>query len=273
MVEVTMAFQGGMPLRRGNGLASGRARKRSEIMPDLRTLAKRIVPKSIVRLARRVNQDWLMRYGTRSYSQEGEDIFLNGIFPGRRDGFYVDIGACHPVVYSNTHLFYRRGWHGINIDPAPGSKRLFDRARRRDTNLELAIGTSSRPLEFYLFENSVLNTFDAAQRDICVAGGSKRAGTVSVAVERLDAVLDRYLPKGQQIDFMNVDVEASELDVLGSNDWSRFRPKILCVEIFRVRIYEMLQHPVGRFLDEAGYEFFAKLKFTSFFREKAFIVP
>ena len=239
-------------------------------MINARQTLKRLVPRSLVQFARRVNQDWLMRYGQRSYSQEGEDIFLNKLFQGRKSGFYVDVGACHPVVYSNTRLFYRRGWRGINIDPSPGFKTLFNRGRPRDTNLEIAIGTSRQPLDLYVFENGVLNTFDATQRDICLRNGSKLLGTLPVKVERLDDVLGRFLPNGRTIDFMNIDVEASEHDVLSSNDWSRFRPRIVCVEIFRVRIEEMSQHSVGRLLAGAGYEFFAKLDFTSFFREKNF---
>ena len=69
-----------------------------------------------------------------------------------------------------------------------------------------------------MIENSVLNTFDIAQRDICLRNGSKLAGTISVGVQRLGDVLDRYLPSGGEIDFMNVDVEAGEHDVLSSNE-------------------------------------------------------
>ena len=56
-----------------------------------------------------------------SFSQEGEDLVLARIFEGKKNGFYVDIGAHHPTRFSNTHYFYRRGWSGINIDAMPGS--------------------------------------------------------------------------------------------------------------------------------------------------------
>ena len=76
---------------------------------------------------------------TPSFAQEGEDMILKRIFEGVRSGFYIDIGAFHPSKFSNTYYFYLRGWSGINIDPQPGVKSLFDKMRPRDINLELAI--------------------------------------------------------------------------------------------------------------------------------------
>jgi hypothetical protein len=61
------------------------------------------------------------------YSQEGEDLIASRLFPNQSTGFYVDIGAHHPTRFSNTYLLYTKGWRGINIDPLPGSKELFDK--------------------------------------------------------------------------------------------------------------------------------------------------
>jgi hypothetical protein len=59
-------------------------------------------------------------------------------------GFYIDVGAHHPFRYSNTHMLYRRGWRGINIDPIPGAKIAFDRFRPGDINLEMGVGCKKR---------------------------------------------------------------------------------------------------------------------------------
>jgi len=61
-----------------------------------------------------------------SFSQDGEDMVLRRIFSGKLNGTYVDIGAHHPSLYSNTNYFYQNGWTGINIDPLPGNKLIFD---------------------------------------------------------------------------------------------------------------------------------------------------
>ena len=75
-----------------------------------------------------------------SYSQDGEDMVLRKIFKNQKMGFYVDIGAHHPKRFSNTHLLYKKGWKGINIDATPGSMKLFNQLCPRDTNLELGVG-------------------------------------------------------------------------------------------------------------------------------------
>jgi hypothetical protein len=74
-----------------------------------------------------------------SYAQEGEDMVLRRIFEDQPLGFYVDVGAHHPVRFSTTYFFYRRGCRGINIDATPGSMDAFRRLRPRDINLEVAI--------------------------------------------------------------------------------------------------------------------------------------
>ncbi|MFT7246563.1 MAG: hypothetical protein ACI82A_003940, partial [Candidatus Azotimanducaceae bacterium] len=75
------------------------------------------------------------QWTNRSWSQEGEDQILRRIFEQQSTGFYVDVGAHHPKRFSNTFLFYKLGWQGINIDAMPGSMALFNRERSRDLNL------------------------------------------------------------------------------------------------------------------------------------------
>jgi hypothetical protein len=77
--------------------------------------------------------------GRSSFSQFGEDLFLASRFAGKRDGFYVDVGAFHPFNWSNTCLLYQRGWRGLNIEPDPEAIRLFERHRRRDLNVRTAV--------------------------------------------------------------------------------------------------------------------------------------
>ena len=93
-----------------------------------------------------------------SYSQEGEDLVLAQIFEGKPPGFYVDVGAHHPIRYSNTYLFYRRGWRGINIEAMPGSMEEFRRVRPHDTNIEALVSLDRGSVPFFVFNESALNT-------------------------------------------------------------------------------------------------------------------
>ena len=95
-----------------------------------------------------------------SYSQEGEDMVLSRIFSDKSKGFYVDVGAHHPMRFSNTYSFYKRGWQGINIEPNPDSISMFKRYRPRDINLNCGIAWNKGNLEYYMFDEPALNTFD-----------------------------------------------------------------------------------------------------------------
>ena len=110
----------------------------------------------------RQEQTWKAHteYAQISFSQEGEDILLNRIFNFRPHGTYVDIGAHHPRRFSNTYFFYRLGWTGINIDAAPDSMKAFESERSKDINLEVGIGLEPGKLQFHIFKEPALSTFD-----------------------------------------------------------------------------------------------------------------
>ncbi len=207
----------------------------------------------------------------RSYSQEGEDMVLRGFFEGQRNykGFYVDVGAHHPFRFSNTMYFYRKGWHGINIEPTPTVMRLFRMFRRRDINLNLGISESRQQLTFYCFNEPALNGFSkevSEERD--QTNGYRIIDTLQVDTWPLAEVLDRYLPPGQQIDFLSVDAEGLDLAILRSNNWQQYKPRYILVE----DAFDP-EHPddseTYRFLTGWGYTWVAKTGRTLFFKRQA----
>jgi FkbM family methyltransferase len=163
-------------------------------------------------------------FGKRSFSQTGEDMILrhlisdkrNGL-PAGRQGFYVDVGAFHPKVFSNTYYFYKKGWKGINIEPNREMWKLFGSSRKRDVNLNMGVSDKRGKFAYINSESPALNKF------------SKKGG-LKILCLPLSDILSKYLPKGQMIDFMSIDVEGMELSVLKSNNWRKFCPKILIVE-------------------------------------------
>jgi len=131
------------------------------------------------------------------YSQEGEDLILDRLLEHRAEGFYVDVGAHHPVRFSNTYLFYRRGWRGINIDAMPGSMRKFERVRPHDINIECGVADNTGRLTYYRFDEPALNTFDATEAQLKNKPPYRLLDTLEVSVERLDSLLERHLPAGR----------------------------------------------------------------------------
>ncbi len=203
------------------------------------------------------------------YGQDGEDLILNRLLDGQAQGFYVDVGAHHPVRFSNTYLFYRRGWRGINIDAMPGSMKKFDKVRPRDINIERGIAGKEGRLTYYRFNEPALNTFDPSEATRKNKPPYCLVDTVEVAVERLDKLLSRHLPEGQMIDFLSVDVEGSDEEVLRSNDWERYRPRFILVETLRSDMLSLCTCTVSQFLRNVGYVPVSKTYNTSFFAREA----
>ena len=201
----------------------------------------------------------------RCYGQDGEDLILNRLLDGQAQGFYVDVGAHHPLRFSNTYLFYLRGWRGINIDAMPGSMKKFNKVRPRDINIECGVAGSAGKLSYHRFNEPALNTFDAEEAKLKNSAPYQLIDTVEVSVERLDALLARYLPTGQQIDFLSVDVEGKDEEVLRSNDWGRYRPRFILAETLRTDMLHLDKCPVVQFLSGVGYRPIGKAYNTSFF--------
>ena len=191
----------------------------------------------------------------RSYSQEGEDLVLGRMFDDRPAGVYVDVGAHHPFRFSNTCLLHERGWRGINIDACPGSMRLFRRFRPNDVNLE--IGVSERPsrLEFFVFAEPALNTFDADLAKSRQDEGWAFVERIPVECRPLAQIIDEQLPRlgATGIDVLTIDAEGFDLQVLRSNDWDRYRPSAVVVEILGSDIGQMMVSPTALFLSHLGY--------------------
>lgn len=204
-----------------------------------------------------------------SYAQEGEDLVIARILGERREGFYIDVGAHHPTRHSNTYRLYRRGWRGINIDATPGSMELFRRVRPRDINIECLVASDPSPRPFYILNEPALNTAseDLARLRPVEDRYYRVTETVSLKPRTLAAILDELLPKGQVIDLLSVDVEGLDLDVLRTNDWRRYRPELLLVELLATELEELAQHEVVCYLRDQGFRPIAKLYNTVVFRQ------
>ncbi len=208
-------------------------------------------------------------YATKSYSQEGEDMILQRIFAGRGHGFYVDVGAHHPCRFSNTYIFYKRGWRGINIEPNPEAIRAFQSGRQRDINLQLGVSEHAENLTYYYFDEPALNTFDGELVKARLANTHyKVVRTSDILVERLDVILGKHLPSDVEIDFLSIDVEGLDFAVLKSNNWKLYRPKCVLVEALETSLVDAIHGDICLFMKGQGYELFAKTYNTLIFCDK-----
>jgi FkbM family methyltransferase len=206
-------------------------------------------------------------HGRISFSQEGEDLVLARVFDvlGVKKGFFVDIGAHHPFRFSNTYYFYRRGWIGMNIDARPGTKKLFEYHRAKDINIECGVGLEESVLTYYSFNEPALNTFSYREAQIKESAQYKVIDRIQIPVFKLKDILDKNLPKGKKIDFMSIDVEGFDYEVVCSNDWLKYRPTIIAIELLNVSIESIKMHPTAEVLFKNNYKFIAKTHNTLFF--------
>jgi FkbM family methyltransferase len=163
-----------------------------------------------------------------TYAQNFEDVLLARAFSAQVGGVYVDIGASHPEHLSVTKHFYDRGWRGANVEPILRNYELFLSARPGDLNLNVAVGLGSGPREFHeCIEIDALSTFDPEQAAYLKAHGYS---VRSYMVETVTAshVFERL--RAEVVDFLKIDVEGLESEVIQSVDWDRFRPKVLVIE-------------------------------------------
>lgn len=164
-----------------------------------------------------------------SYAQNCEDVLLNRVFKHKEQGFYIDVGALHPTVDSVTKAFYDRGWSGINIEPIKEYYNLFAKERPRDINLNIALSNLEGNLEFFQVVgqpgNSTLNKEIANQ---IAQERSLNVSQYTVLVTTLTEVCTKYV--NQKIDFLKIDVEGLEEQVILGSNWEVFRPTVLVIE-------------------------------------------
>ena len=164
----------------------------------------------------------------KTFSQAGEDIRIDKLLGRKKRGFYVDVGAHHPVSLSNTKRFYDRGWVGINLEPNPKLHQLFTQQRSEDINICCGAGSTSGVLDFYEMEQAALSSFDPEQ--VCrvekLGGQLKRVH--QIPVRTLNNIFAEHVDR--PIDFMSIDIEGLEEEVLLGNDWLKWRPTLICVE-------------------------------------------
>jgi FkbM family methyltransferase len=163
-----------------------------------------------------------------SYAQNFEDVLLERCFADVDAGFYIDIGANDPEVLSLTKHFYDRGWHGINVEPMPCPFDKLSQMRQRDLNLNMGIATQEGTLVCYEIQGQdVLSTFSKELADDYSAKG-RQVARRTVPVKSLAQICAEYV--NGPIQFMSIDVEGFERDVLEGADWQRCRPRVVVIE-------------------------------------------
>jgi hypothetical protein len=164
----------------------------------------------------------------KTYSMNGEDTFINNYFKNKI-GFYVDVGAYHPLELSNTYLLYKRGWSGINIDINSLSIDYFNFLRPNDININIALSNNKAiKTVYYQKKMSPLNTLKIKQAKKIFVGNIKRE---KVKSETLSTIINNTKFKGKKINFLNIDTEGSDFEILKNFNFKKYKPELICIEL------------------------------------------
>jgi FkbM family methyltransferase len=163
-----------------------------------------------------------------SYAQNLEDYHLDLVLGGQATGTYVDVGGGHPVADNVSFWFYLKGWRGLVVEPQQALADTYAHVRPRDRTVCCLAGRADGETEFHVVDR--LHGFSSTRREHAAGAGQFGAGfrTVRAPVRTLSGLLDEAGLGA--IDFLKIDVEGAEADVLAGLDLRRFRPRVVLIE-------------------------------------------
>ena len=188
-----------------------------------------------------------LKRNTKSFSQFGEDLFIAEFFANQKEGKYVDLGAFHPMRLSNTYLLFKKGWSGTNIDLNPITIDLFNLARKNDDNICCLMAGKENLLKDVYFED-----WSAANSITSNKNLSERKQMKTKTFESLIY---------KNFDFLNIDLEGHDYEILQTIDFKKFNPKLICIEILencsdKENIFDFLKQHNYSFIKNLGPSYF-----------------
>lgn len=170
----------------------------------------------------KLNRESLVSY---CHESDLEDVILYHVFRNEVDVFYIDVGSNDPWLYSVTRLLYSKGGHGINIDPLSELIELSDQERPRDINICVGIGAKRSRTKLYC-----QGTCSGGLSTVVENNKSIGAEERYIDIVPLKDICSEYVPSGQDIHLLKIDVEGFEEDVLLGADFAHYRPWVVVIE-------------------------------------------
>lgn len=199
-----------------------------------------------------------------SYAVGGVDLVLKSILRDVEAGAYLDVGANHPIDFSNTYLFYEKGWSGFAVDGNPEYRSDWSEIRPRDVFLNEIVSDSRKPVRFEIFPDPTMSTIAQS------TGERYRLKFKDLKPKVVDVeattIFDLYQSEIQnEVHLLNIDIEGEELNALKGARLDAFRPGVICIEIKNVSVYDIHRNEIFRYIDGFGYRLIAKTPLDSIF--------
>ena len=202
-----------------------------------------------------------------SYSQFGEDLVMRSHFSDfdNSTGRFIDVGAFHPFIFSNTMVLRKLGWCGINIDCDPIKIRRFEKLRPRDHNICAAVTKAPHDMIRLEYSPEALTNriVNSGEENLLSACGEQPLKVIPVEATTLSYIVERSPFRGQHFHYLNVDCEGNDLFVLKGLDFSRYSPDLITVEA----LTKTAQAELTAFLECVGYQLTDIVRLTLFFKK------
>ena len=189
-------------------------------------------------------------------SNWGLDVIISDIFKKKDNGIYVDIGCHHPLINNNTYLLHKKGWKGINVDLDFNSIDMFNYFRPQDDNQQIAISNTDGLTNLYFFHNR------APKNTISKKSGKGAKTIKKIRTKTLNNILESSKLNIKEIDFLSIDVEGNELNVLKGLNFNKYKPKIVVIEFIDPKIKEFYSHKIKNIIKSEIYKFMKKKKYN-----------
>ena len=175
------------------------------------------------------------KFQKKSYSGGGVDLIINHFFRNKKQGVYIDVGCYHPYNGNNTKLLYDKGWSGINIDLDFHTIDFFNYIRKRDKNINIAISNEEGEKDLYFFHNhAAINSLnDIRKKDV--------REVRKIQTKTLNSIIENSKFKDKKINFISIDVEGHELEVVKSINLKKYTPDIIVIEVLEKEILNHLE--------------------------------
>ena len=220
---------------------------------------------TLIQYARAVLKLILRKGVCTSYGHQGEDAVLQATLKWVKNGTYVDVGAYHPVLYSNTYAFYKKGWNGIVIDPNSDMQKLYGLMRPRDVFVHSAVGQTVEEKTYYMFADGAYNSFDETRaRSWKETRGLEVKETRTISFKPLAQILkEQNIAK---IDFLNIDVEGLDFEVLKTHNWN-VETRVIAIEDENFNADKPSENEIYAYLHEKGYALIGLVGLTLLFEK------
>ena len=189
-------------------------------------------------------------------SNWGLDVIVSDIFKKKDNGIYIDIGCHHPLINNNTYLLHKKGWKGINVDLDFNSIDMFNYFRPQDDNQQIAISNTDGLTNLYFFHNR------APKNTISKKSGKGAKTIKKIRTKTLNNILESSKLNIKEIDFLSIDVEGNELNVLKGLNFNKYKPKIVVIEFIDPKIKEFYSHKIENIIKSEIYKFMKKKKYN-----------